>query len=191
MIQPRTLAFLFAAALSSAPALAAERYQIERPHTQIIFAVDHLGFSQSHGRFRDFDGELRFDAGDWSQSSVTLTVRTASVDMGDYEWDKHLKGKDFFDTNRFPEMTFRSTRVEQTGETSGKVHGELTLLGVTRPVVLDVTLNKIGKHPIAGKDWIGFSAHTTLTRSEFGMGYGLPAIGDQVKVELQVEGVKD
>lgn len=178
---------LVAGVVLAAPAWSAERYVIEKPHTQVLFAVDHLGFSRSHGKFLDFDGELSFDPQEWTRSSVSVAIRTASVDMDDYEWEKHLKGEDFFDVKRFPEMTFTGTRIEATGERTGRLHGELTLLGVTRPVILDVTLNKAGPHPIARKDWVGFSARTALKRSEFGMKYGLPMIGDEVQVILQVE----
>jgi polyisoprenoid-binding protein YceI len=185
-----TLGLLVSALAVGAPAGAAERYVLEKPHTQILFFVDHLGFSKSQGEFHDFDGEFTFDTEDWSNSAVEVTIRTHSVDMDDHAWDKHLRNEDFFHVNKYPTMTFRSTRVEQTGERTGQVHGELTLLGETRPVTLDFTFNKAGEHFIS-KQWIaGFSAHTTIKRSDFGMTYGLPAVGDEVAIRLEVEGIR-
>ncbi len=168
----------------------ADRYALDRVHTQILFFVDHLGFSKSQGEFRDFDGHFVFDPQDWSRSSVAVQVRTASIDMDDYEWDKHLRGKDFFDVAQHPEMTFRSLRVERTGDSEGVIHGELSLLGESRPVALHFTFNKQGVHPISKQYVAGFSAHGVIRRSEFGMQYGIPMVSDEVQVRLEVEGFR-
>lgn len=176
------------ATLFSGVGLAADQFGFDRAHTQVLFFVNHLGFSQSQGEFHDYDGSFSFDPGDWADSKVEVTIRTASLDMDDYAWDKHLRSDDFFDVNQYPEMTFRSTRVERTGEQSGIIAGDLTLLGVTKPVILDVTFNKAGVHPISKKYVAGFSARTVIKRSEFGMKYGLPMVGDDVHVRLEVEG---
>ena len=165
-------------------------YGFDKAHTQILFFVDHLGFSKSQGEFRDFDGRFLFDPEDWSRSSVEVDIRTASVDMDDYEWDKHLRSKDFFDVGQYPIMSFRSTRVEQTGENQGRIFGKLTLLGVTRPVTLNFTFNKAGVHPMSKEYVAGFSATAVIRRSEFGMKYGLPMVGDQVDIRLEVEGLR-
>ncbi|MDZ7750256.1 MAG: YceI family protein [Gammaproteobacteria bacterium] len=190
----RTTSVLAAAAITamlSAPLHAApEQYVLEKPHTQILFFVSHLGFSKSQGEFLDFDGGFTFDSEDWGNSSVQVTIRTHSIDMDDHAWDKHMRDEDFFNVNVHPTMTFESTKLEKTGEKTGKLHGDLTLLGVTRPVTLDVTFNKVGQH-FKSKEWIaGFSAATTIKRSEFGMKYGLPVIGDEVGIRLEVEGVR-
>jgi len=177
--------------LSGTAAGAADRYAFDKAHTQILLFVDHLGFSKSQGEFHDYDGSFTFDPADWSKSSVEVVIRTASVDMDDYEWDKHLRSKDFFDVAQHPTMSFRSTRVEQTGENQGKVYGKLTLLGVSRPVVLDVTFNKAGVHPMSKQYVAGFSARTVIRRSDFGMKYGLPMVGDEVDVRLEVEGLRE
>jgi polyisoprenoid-binding protein YceI len=173
-----------------AGAQAADRYAFDKVHTQILFFVDHLGFSKSQGEFHDYDGGFTFDPADWAKSTVEVRIRTASLDMDDAKWDEHLRSKDFFDVERFPEMTFRGLSVEQTGEHTGVVRGELTLLGVTRPVTLDVRFNKAGVHPKSKEYVAGFSAHTTIKRSEFGMTYGLPMVGDDVEVRLEVEGLR-
>ena len=178
------------AGLLALPAAAADRYVFDKAHTQILFFVDHLGFSRSQGEFLDYDGEFRFDPADWSAGSVQLTIRTHSIDMDDYEWNQHLRGQDFFRVNEYPEMSFKSLSVESSGENQGRIHGELTLLGVTRPVTLEVRFNKAGVHPFNKQYVAGFSASTRIKRSEFGMNYGLPMVGDEVEVMLEVEGFR-
>lgn len=182
-----------AAALSlviSAAHAAPEKYDFDKAHTQILFFVDHLGFSKSQGEFHDYDGGFTFDPEDWSASEVEISIRTHSIDMDDHAWDKHMRNEDFFHVNEHPTMTFSSTKVEKTGEDTGRIYGNLTLLGVTRPVTLDVTFNKSGVH-FKSKEYIaGFSADTTIKRSEWGMDYGLPMIGDDVHIRLEVEGVR-
>lgn len=121
------------------------------------------------------------------QSKVDVTIKTASIEMDDQKWNDHLKNADFFNVEQYPEMTFKSTNVEVTGENTANVTGDLTLLGVTKPVTLNVTHNKTGAHPMNGKSGIGFSATGTLKRSDFGMNYGLPAVGDDVELRIEVE----
>lgn len=165
-----------------------EQYTFDKAHTQIFFSVNHLGFSNSTGKFLDFDGGFSFDRADPAKSSVEVTINTAGINMDDVKWDEHLKGADFFNVEKFPAMTFKSTAVELTGENTANITGDLTLLGVTKPVVLAVTHNKSDKHAFSGKYVSGFSATATLKRSEFGMGYGLPMVGDDVSVRIEVEG---
>jgi polyisoprenoid-binding protein YceI len=184
-----TLLAATALLLASTPSVAAsEQFEFDKAHTQIIFAVNHLGFSNSHGKFLDFDGGFTLDEDKPEKSSVNVTIKTASIDMDDQKWDDHLKNEDFFNVEKFPDMTFKSTKVELTGDKTAKVTGDLTLLGVTKPVTLDVTLNKTGVHPYSKKYVAGFSATGTLNRSEFGMTYGLPGVGDEVKLIIEVEG---
>jgi len=166
-------------------------YSFDKAHTQILFFVDHLGFSKSQGEFHDYDGVIKFDEADPANSMVDVTIQTASVDMDHEKWDAHLKNADFFNVEKFPTMTFKSTGIEVAGENTAKIMGDFTLLGVTKPVTLDVTHNKSGKHPFSGKYISGFSASTTIKRSEFGMNYGLPGVGDDVTVMLEVEAVRD
>lgn len=178
-------------AAAPAPAGAAtDRYVFDKDHTQILFFVDHLGFSMSQGEFHDYDGHFTFDPEDWGASAVDVTIRTHSIDMDDYAWDKHMRDEDFLWVDEHPEMRFVSERVERTGERTGKIHGTLTLRGVSQPVTLDVTFNKAGEHPINKKYVAGFSAETVVQRSDFGMDYGLPAVGDDVHIRLEVEGFR-
>lgn len=187
---------IFASALaalllvSAAAQAAPERYVFDPAHTQIFFSVEHLGFSHSTGRFAKFDGGFTFDQDNPEASSVEVTIDTASIDMGMPEWDAHLKNADFFNVEKFPAMTFKSTKVEKTGEKTGKITGDLTLLGVTKPVTLDVTFNKAGVHPYSKSMIAGFSATGTLKRSEFDMNYGLPGVGDEVALRIEVEGIR-
>ncbi|MDP7143284.1 MAG: YceI family protein [Alphaproteobacteria bacterium] len=182
------VAFLLSA---TTPAKAeAAKYNFDKAHTQILFFVNHLGFSNSQGEFHDYDGHFTFDPENPAASSVDVAIKTASIDMDDAAWDKHLKNEDFFHVEKFPNMTFKSTAIEVTGENTAKITGDLTLLGVTHPVTLDVTHNKSGTHPYSGKFVSGFSATTTIKRSAFGMKYGLPAVSDDVEVRLEVEGIR-
>lgn len=185
----RASAFLAGLGAFSA-ALAADTYAIDTVHSQVLFFADHLGFSKSQGEFLKFDGSYRFDPADWRSASVNVTIDTASLSMDDEKWDEHLKSADFFNVETHPQMTFRSARVEKTGENTGIVHGELTLLGVTRPVTLDLQFNKAAQMPKNKQFKTGFSATSKIRRSEWGMSYGLPGIGDEVEIRLEVEGFR-
>lgn len=168
-----------------------ERYVIETPHTQILFNVNHLGFSHSYGKFYDYEGTIDFNEENPSESSVSVTIHTASIDMGTEKWNDHMKNEDFFDVENYPAMTFESTDIEVTGENTANITGELTLLGISKAVTLETVLNKAGDHPMSGKKGIGFSAKATINRSDFGMEYGLPAVGDEVDIIIEVEAYKE
>lgn len=187
----QTLLTLAAFGAMIAPASAAvEKYEIEKPHTQILFFADHLGFSHSMGKFTDHEGTIQFDTENPANSSVEISIKTDSLTLNDEKWDAHLKNADFFDVEKFPEMTFKSTNIEVTGEKTAKITGDLTLLGVTKPVILDTTFNRAAKHSFSNKYVAGFSATTTIKRSEFGMNYGLPLIGDEAEIRLEVEAIR-
>lgn len=191
---------LFAACLTagmiclSQPAAAkktdADSYTFDKVHTQIMFSVSHLGFSFSTGSFTGFDGGFTFDEAKPENSSVQVTIDTNSITLHDAKWEEHLKSEDFFNTAAHPLMTFKSTKVEKTGDKTGRVTGDLTLLGVTKPVTLDVIFNKAAVHPYSKQYVAGFSASGTLNRSDFGMVYGLPGIGDEVNITIEVEGIR-
>jgi len=186
-------AFFYASLFSFASVakeISSEQYGFDKVHTQILFFVDHLGFSKSQGEFHDYDGTFSFDRTNPDQSSVDVTIQTASIDMDDEAWDDHMKNQDFFDVEKFPTMSFKSTAIKITGEKSADIIGDFTLLGVTKPVVLKAVHNKSDKHAFSGKYVSGFSAKTTIKRSDFGMNYGLPMIGDDVEVWIEVEGVR-
>ncbi|HYD69702.1 YceI family protein [Azospirillum sp.] len=190
---------LFAAALLAsativaigAPAFAAPvSYKIDPAHTAVVFIVNHLGFANAVGRFNTVSGDVTFDKDAVQNNAVNVVIETASVDTNHAKRDEHLRSPDFFNAKEFPQLTFKSTKVERTGETSGKLHGDLTLLGVTKPVVLDVTFNKEGVSPASKKETAGFSARGTIKRSDFGMKYGVPNIGDEITLLIEAEAVK-
>ncbi|HPF79070.1 MAG TPA: YceI family protein [Alphaproteobacteria bacterium] len=167
-----------------------ERYEFDKAHTQIMFAVNHLGFSNSHGKFLDFDGYFEFNRGEPEKSKVEVTINTAGINMDDEKWDEHLKGADFFNVEKYPTMTFKSTKIEVTGENTAKISGDLTILDKTNPVTLDVIFNKADKSPFGEKYVAGFSAKAGLKRSDYGMNYGLPMVGDDVSIMIEVEGIR-
>lgn len=167
----------------------AKSYTIDPAHTAVVFRVNHLGFSNVFGRFNEFAGALDFD-GDWGAGKVNLTIQSASIDTAVGKRDDHLRSPDFFNAEEFPTIEFVSTGVSKSGEKTGTLTGNLTLLGVTKPVSLDVTFNKVGPHPnpqMAGVEVAGFSAKTTVKRSEFGMKTFLPGVSDDIEIWLEVE----
>lgn len=180
-----------ALALLSAPALAeAERYVLDPSHSQIVFSYNHLGFSTSTGMFSGFEGEIAFDRENPAASSVTVAFPVRTMLTGWQARFDHLMGPEFFDAAEDETVSFASTAIEVTGETTARITGDLTLNGVTRPVVLEAVLNQAGKHPMEQKPWAGFSATTTLLRSDYNLGAFAPFIGDEVAVEISIEAMK-
>jgi polyisoprenoid-binding protein YceI len=186
MIRTATLA-LAATLLASTPTFAAETWQIDKAHTQVLFTVSHLGFTELTGQFRVVEGELRLDTENWANSSVSASLQAASVDLNHDGINRHLKNPDFFDVENHATLEFRSTSVEQTGEGQLRLHGELTMIGKTLPVSLDVTVNKLAAHPMRGTPWVGFRAEGSLQRSAWGMTYGTPAVGDDIGIVINLE----
>ena len=187
-IQSFKLAFLLAAFLMifSGIARAADTYTLDTNHTNIVWYINHFGFSNPSGKFTKVEGTLVLDESNPSNSKVNVTLSPANIESGIDKLDEHLKGKDFFDVDQFPEATFVSTSVDVTGKDTAKVTGTLTLHGVSKPIVLDVKLNKIGTN-MMNKKTAGFSATTTIKRSDFGISAYLPALGDDVKVSIESE----
>ncbi|MGH1374847.1 MAG: YceI family protein [Alphaproteobacteria bacterium] len=178
------------AKVEAAAAQTVEEYEFDKVHTQVLFFVNHIGFSNSQGEFHDYDGHFVFDREHPENSSVEVTIQTASIDMDDKAWDDHMKNKDFFDVEKFPAMTFKSTMIKVTGEKTADIIGDLTILGVTKPATLNVTYNKSDIHPFSKKYVSGFSATAKVKRSEYGMNYGLPVIADDVEIRIEVEGMR-
>ena len=165
---------------------AAEKFTIDPAHTSAVFAVKHQGFSNTIGIFNGLSGAIELDQADITKSKVNITIKTESVYTGVKKRDDHLRSPDFFNAKEFPEMTFVSTGVEKTGDNTSKVKGDLTLLGVTKPVTLEMIVNKVG--PDSKKRMTsGFSATTMIKRTDFGMTYGLKGIGDEIKIWLEAE----
>lgn len=177
-----------ALATFASPAFAADAFKFDASHTYIGFAIDHLGFAKTLGEFLRFDGTLKLDREDLTRSSIEVTIDTASIDTDQPDFDEHLRSADFFHVAEHPTMTFRSTAVEDLGEGRLKVTGDLSLLGTTRPVVLDTRLNRVAMHPFRPSiEVAGFSATTTIDRTAFGMGKYAPAVGTQVEIRIEAE----
>lgn len=170
------------------PSSQAADYVLEPVHTQILFFCDHLGFSKSQGEFLRFDGKFKFDPDKPEESEVSVTIDATSIDMDHQKWNDHMRNVDFLHVSKYPTIEYHSQRVEVINDEHAKVHGALTMLGQTHPVVLDVKHNKSGVHPFSGNFVAGFSATTEFKRSQFGMTYGLPALGDSVEIRLEIEG---
>lgn len=178
------------AAEKPAPTLAdmpGGKYTLDKSHANIIFSINHLGFSYYKGRFNDFDATLFYDAKDASKSAVKVTVDIASIDTNNSELEGKLKSDKFFDAAKFPVATFTSTKFVKTSEKTGKLTGDLSLHGVTRPVTLDVTLQGVGENPYSKKSTLGFSGTTTIKRSEFGVTEYVPYVGDDVTLTIDAE----
>lgn len=185
------MAFATAIGALTAPAREAaaepKHYELDPVHTRIVFAVDHLGFSKALGTFAHPRGSLHFDPDDWRTARLDVTIDIASLDLGDADWNRRMLKRDYFDIKRYTEARFVSTRVEPTGMDTARVFGDLTLRGETRPLVLDVRLNKHGRHPLTFRTTAGFSATATLQRSDFGMTDNLRTVGDTIELRIEAE----
>ena len=166
---------------------AADKYEFDKSHTHIIFLINHLGFSNTVGRIKDYDGYFTFDEKDPEKSELDITLKPESIDTSVPALDKELKGEKFFNVEKFPGIHFKSTKVTKTGEKTGDITGDMTMLGVTKPVVLHVTYNKSGIHPYTNNYTSGFSADALVRRSDFGMSAFLPGVGDEARVHIEVE----
>lgn len=176
----------------AASALAAETiYTIDPGHTQVDFRWNHLGLSNPAASFDQVAGTLRWDDAEPTKSSVEVTMPLQGIRSRDAMLDQHFHGPDFFDSKRFPNVSFRSTKVERAGIGNRyRVTGDLTVRDVTRPVVLDVSLNGKGEHPMFKGPALGFDATGRILRSEFGLGYGVPMVSDEVRIRITSEAIE-
>ncbi|HUD41549.1 MAG TPA: YceI family protein [Dokdonella sp.] len=175
-------------ALVSAGAFAAPiTYKLDPTHTDVLFTWNHLGFSNPTGHFGQIEGTLVYDEADPTRASVEATLPLAGLDTHVAKLDEHLKKDEFLDAAKYPTITFKSTKVEAAGSGKLKVTGDLTLRGVTKPVVLDVKLNGAGPHPMKKVPAIGFDATATIKRSEFGIDAYVPNISDELKISITTE----
>ena len=173
------------------PARAADKYALDPTHTFVVFKITDMGYAHIVGWFTGVAGQLTFDPADVTKSALNVTIKTASIDTHFAQRNKDLMSPDFLNVAEFPEMTFKSTSVERTGDKKGKVTGELTLLGVTKPVSMDVTFNKIAPNPFnRNTPTAGFEAHTAIKRSDFGMKAEIPNIGDEIDISIDAQAPK-
>lgn len=186
-----------ALAFASAPART-ESWTIDGPTTQVLLSWDHLGIARHTARIVDVRGTASFSPTDPEQGAAQATMRVASLWTGTRELDDLIKSSDFLDAARHPEITFKSRTVARTSDRQGVITGELTILGVTRPVALQTIWNFTGEHPLGainpryqGK-WIsGFSAETTILRSEWGIKRALPLISDEIRITIEAELIRN
>jgi polyisoprenoid-binding protein YceI len=170
--------------------LAAGDYRIDPDHVFVTFKVDHFGFSNYVGRFNTVDGALDFDPAAPEKSALTVVIAADSVDSRNAFIDAQLKGPALFDAENFPEIKFVATKIEPSGDDKARVTGELTLVGARGPAVLHVVLNGAGSNPLTLAETLGFSATMAIKRSDFGLSAWIPAVGDEVTLDIEAEFVR-
>jgi polyisoprenoid-binding protein YceI len=174
-------------ALSFADAAFAADYTIDARHTQVLFTYAHMGFSHITGRLNEVTGHFDFDPAAPAKSSIEVDLPMSSLSTGVPGLDDHMRSADFFDAAKFPSAHFKSGKVTSTGKDRLDVAGDLTLHGVTKPVVLHVTINQIGMHPMKKVPAVGFDATATIKRSDFGVAYLIPVGSDEVELHITLE----
>jgi len=185
-IQRATLAAVFT--LFAIPALAAPvTYKLDPNHTLVLASWSHFGFSHPTANFGQADGAIVYDAENIAASSVSVTLPLAGLNAFVPKFDEHLRSSDFFDAAQHPLVTFKSTKVEAAGEGKLKVTGDLTIKGITKPVVLDVTINKAADQPMAKRAALGIDATATIKRSDFDLAKFVPNVSDEVSLRITAE----
>jgi polyisoprenoid-binding protein YceI len=184
--------FALIAALVAAPAFAApEKYTLDPSHSQIVFSYNHLGFSTTYGMFGGVNGEIMFDEADPAASTVNVSFPVRSMFTGWQEREAHFMSAEVFNAADDTSMvTFTSTGIEVTGDTTANITGDLTMNGVTKPVTIAATLTQSGTHPMANAPWLGFTGTTTVLRSDYNVGLFAPAVGDEVQIMISIEAGK-
>ena len=162
-------------------------YTIDPTHTATVFTWNHFGFSTPSANFSDIQGTISVDNAKPINSAVNVTIPLSSLNTNVKALDDHLKNADFFDAEKYPNITFKSTKVQALGQNKYKITGDLTVKNVTKPVVLDAVLNKQGVHPMTKAESIGFNATTSFDRSAFGVGAYVPNVGDKITVNITTE----
>ena len=192
MLTPKTSFFALAlSAILATPAFAAPgTYVVEGTHTYPRFSYNHLGFSTQISRFNKTTGTVVYDAVA-KTGEVDVTIDTTSVDTGASIFDSHIQGEDFLDTAKYPTARFKSSKVVFEGDKPVAIEGTLTLKGVSKPVTLTVTSFQAMPHPMLKKDAIGANAHVTVKRSDFNAGKYAPYVGDEVRIDIAIEAIKE
>ena len=187
-MQFKTLSLGLAVAIASSVTLAAPvDYKIDPTHTATVFSWNHFGFSTPSANFTDIQGVIKVDNAKPSNSSVEVIIPISSVNTNVPALDKEFQEEAWFNAAKYPNITFKSTKVETKDKKHFKITGDLTVKGVTKPVVLDAVLNKQGEHPMAKVPAIGFNATTSFDRSAFGIGNYVPNVGDKITVNITTE----
>jgi polyisoprenoid-binding protein YceI len=174
-------------ATAGTAAAAPVTYKLDPGHTMVLFSWNHFGFSNPTANLGQVDGTLVYDEAAPTKSTVEATLPLAGLDTFVPKLDEHLKSGDFLDAAKYPTVTFKSTKVTSAGKDKLKVTGDLTVHGVTKPVTLDVTVNKVGPHPMMKVQTAGFDATATIKRSDFGVGAYVPNVSDEIKIRITTE----
>ena len=185
-----TAIVMLVAGLSSMPAWATDIYSIDPGHTHPSYEISHFGWSTQRGRFDHVSGTITLDRAA-KTGSVEVTIDANSVSTGVGKLDEHLKSEDFLNVGKYPTISFKASKIAFDGDVPASVPGQITMLGVTKPATLTVTHFSCGQHPMLKKEVCGAEASTTLKRSEFGMTKYVPALGDDVKLLINVEAFKE
>lgn len=173
--------------LAFAGSAAAATYAIDPNHTQVQFTYTHFGYSHMFGRLDGATGTFDFDPAKPAKSSIDVQIPMSSLSTGVPKLDAHMSSDEMFDVAKFPTASFKSAKVTDLGNNKLSVAGDLTIHGVTQPVVLDVTINKVGPHPMRNNPTAGFDASATIKRSDFGVSFMVPAVADEVKLNISME----
>jgi len=162
-------------------------YSLDPSHSYVTFSYSHMGFSNPILQFKNFSGEISYDANSLSNSSVSITIDATSIDGGFKKFNDDLRAEDFFDTKNYPEIRFSSTSYEVTGKVTGRLTGNLEVKNVSQPVTLNVTFNRAAINPMMEAPVLGFSAEGNLSRTSFGLDKYTPMVGDTILVTIESE----
>jgi len=175
--------------------MSAHPWDLDISHSSVNFHVRHLMVSKVHGRFHNWSGTLLLDEDDITRSTVEVNIEANSIDTRDEKRDGHLKSADFFDVEKFPYLTFKSTKIDKVSDDELAVHGDLSIHGITKPVTLTVETGGQVKDPWGGTR-TGFSAKTSISRKEFGLHWNVAletggfVVGDKIEITLEIEAIK-
>ena len=186
----KKLLLMASVALLPVNSVLAANYTIDPGHTYVSFAINHLGFSTMRGKFNQQSGSMQYDPAG-KKASVTIEIDAASIDTGHDKRDEHLRSPDFLNAVENPTITFKSTKAGWNGNKLSTVTGDLTILGVTKTVTLKVNSINCGEHPFNKKQVCGFDAEGSIKRTDYGVAYGAPAIGEVLDLQIELEASKD
>lgn len=167
-----------------------DHYELEPIHSRIVFTCNHFGYSNVIGTFSRPVGTLEFDPDDWASAKLDVSVKLATLDLGDAKFNQRILKRDYLDAKKHPVARFISTRIEPLTPTTAKVHGELTLRGTTKPLTLEVNLNKLARNRYTMRRTAGFSARATLVRNDWGMDDDPGVVGATVELVIEAEAVR-
>lgn len=184
-----TIAPALALALAASDARAADNFAVDPIHSFISFKVKHLNVSSAHGRFNSFQGEIVIDSANPTGSRLSISINPDSIDTANVGRDRHLKGPDFFDAKRYATITYQSKSMKKVGDNEWEIEGDLTLHGVTKPLTTKVTSTGPVDNPRGGRI-VGLETSFSFKRSDFGMTNMVGMIGDEVKIDANLEAIK-